>query len=547
MSQKVKSNFRLNRHAACVPWVYFIVGCLLTLSFVSLPRTLTHRFIREIVLRLPFHIPGQPVCAGCNVVLISLDTVRADDLPCYGYARNTMINVCAYASKNAMFSRFYSQSSYTLDSHMSIFTGLYPATHHMVNPVVDELNPAIPTLTQYMKRLGYRTIYAGVTDDYALPLTKGLERGFDDIQEVLTWSDDAWPKGYEKLYPQLTDGKPTFLFLHTYAAHFPYLTGDKPLLYSGRIFPDIPLTADEYFSETKGLYQFVLRQFRERSEADKTFGVGKAAVFAAQMDAALRENNMQKAKDLFHSLSRFETDGLFELWYWERVNVNDPAVMAYIRSLYDQRLRYLDDAMKSLFTFLEKPEVRNNTIVIITSDHGEEFMEHGHVLHNLDIYNSTTHVPFILSFPGVAAGRYDVVSQSVDIVPTILSLVGYTLSSVVYEGQNLLPVLYGSNPQNQRMAIGQHRGTWVQSVQNNLWKLYISGEDESPVYELYNLFLDPDERKDLSRSRPDMVKNLYRSFKDIRKRSPYFVPIQTAFPDWIDEATKNKLIENGYF
>lgn len=506
--------------------------------------------MNEILYRLPFTIPGSPICPDCNIVLISLDTLRADDLPCYGYARDTMPHLCAYAGKHIQFSNFYSQSSYTLDSHMSIFTGLYPDTHHMINPFVDELNPAIQTLTQSLQKNGYRTIYAGVTGDYTLPLTRGLERGFDEIHEVDTWVPDAWPKGYESLYPKLLDGKPTFIFLHTYKPHAPYLIqqGD-PLVYAEGYYPNIPITELDYYQKkSPEFYTFVIEFFESRaSESVTSESRERNLQILAGMRQAVARKNFEDAEAILVSIAQDETDGLYEMWYWSRINREDPHVISYLRSLYDQRLGYLDTSMTSLFAFLEKAEVKRKTIVIITSDHGEEFMEHGSVLHNNNIYNSVTHVPFIVSVPHGISGVYKEIAQSVDIYPTILSLIGVKVDAP-FEGIDVSPLFTVKQYVSpSRVIIGQHRGNWVMSVQDGIWKLYVLDGNDMKKSELYNLASDKEEQNNLASERPEVVSQLRKALQETLKKSPQYPMLRSDFPVWLDQLQRKKLIDEGYF
>jgi len=475
-----------------------------------------------------------------------LDTLRADELPCYGYARNTAPNLCAFASQNILFSRFYSQSSFTLDSHMSIFTGLYPSKHHMINMLKDTLNPAIMTLTQTLKTHGYRTIYAGVTDDPNLPLDKGLERGFDEIYSINSWVPE-WRAEYEKLLPKFLDGKPTFMFLHTYYVHAPYLTEKEPLRYVPKSFPEIPLTRKEFEADTLPFYQFVLGEFRRRlTESENAESKTRNSAIVDGLRDALVHSNLRKARDMVWSLPGYEQYELYASWYWEKIDKKDPAMIAYVRSLYDERINGLDETLKPLLSFVSKPEVKRKTIVIFTADHGEEFMEHGEFDHGWNIYNTTTYVPFILSAPRVRQGTYDALGQSIDIYPTLLDIIGVKFKGQL-EGKSLLPLLLGKpNATGDSYVISQHRGDTIQSIRDGLWKLYI-GNQTIPQLELYNLKLDPGEKNNIVATNSGIMQNLYNTLRATLNGPPVYEPVKSEFPGWIDEEKKRTLIQEGYF
>lgn len=529
-----------------------IIVCLILVFglFVAMRFQRVSSFIgRKIIRIIPFTVPGLPVCPDCNIVLISLDTLRADALPCYGYSRDTMPRVCAYARENIQFSNFYSQSSYTLDSHMSIFTGLYPNTHHMINPFIDELNPAIETLTQTLNKNGYRTIYAGVTGDYALPFTRGLERGFDEIHEVDTWAPSAWPRGYESIYPKLLDGTPTFVFLHTYKPHAPYLIQEDDVpLYAEKNFPNIPITESAYQRESPEFYAFVVEVFESRvSESVTVESRERNKQILDKMRHAVETNDRIGAREVLLSIGQDEIDGLHEMWYWSHIQTEDPRSIAFLRGLYDQRLHELDDSMTSLFEFLNRPEVKRKTIVIITSDHGEEFMEHGSVLHNNNIYNSTTHVPFIMSVPHARSGKYEDIAQSVDIYPTLMSLLGIKIDSPL-EGVDLGPII--TDPHHipsKRFIIGQHRGNWSMSVQDGTWKLYVLDGNGLQKSLLYNLKSDKDEQNNVADTHRDVVSSLREALREALNKSPKYPMLRSEFPAWLDQLQRRNLIRDGYF
>src|SRR5574340_199102 len=116
------------------------------------------------LLLLDNRVPTKDICAQCNILLIDIDTLRADDLPCYGYQKNTAPNLCAFAEKSVIFNDNYSTSYWTQPSIFSTITSLYPAFHR-VEKIFDRLSPEIPTLAEVLHKNGYRTVYVNAVNN----------------------------------------------------------------------------------------------------------------------------------------------------------------------------------------------------------------------------------------------------------------------------------------------------------------------------------------------------------------------------------------------
>ncbi|MFZ5845495.1 MAG: sulfatase-like hydrolase/transferase, partial [Patescibacteria group bacterium] len=346
--------------------------------------------------------------------------MRADELPCYGYFRNTAPNLCRFADKNTTFLNAYSQSSHTLDSHMSLFTSLYPSTHQVLDGWKDSLSPRAITLAQMLKTSGYKTIYTGPLDDYNLPLAHGLGRGFDVVQSNLI--TDGWMRGYEMFRKSISEGRSTFLFLHTYSIHAPYLTGRKDkLLFASKNYSDIPLTDEDFRKFTSEFLRMLIDDFKIRLQTSDT--PESLARNKKTYEEFLNAKSLEEAKVIFEALPDAGKFSYYIERYYQNI-ARDPGKTAFLRALYDEKIFQFDQELKSLFAILEDPSLARKTLVIITSDHGEEFMEHGELDHGGNIYNTSTHIPLVLSVPGIKPQRLEELAQSIDIYPTIAGLVG---------------------------------------------------------------------------------------------------------------------------
>ncbi len=506
------------------------------------------RISRDIYARIPFAFAGIPTCPDCNVILVSLDVLRADDLPCYGYSRNTAPNLCAFAERNTYFTRFYSVSSYTLDDHISMVTGLYPSTHHVLVPFRDSLNPSIPTLAESLQAHGYRTLYLGVTDDPNLPLDKGVGRGFTEIHR-LDRSDSSLQTQLRTILPTLQDHKPTFLFVHSYLLHAPFLVGPGPRRYAEGAFPEIPLTPKEYKVNSIPFYASVLNELQLRVDAnDAPKSVRRNTSIISDLSSAVVSGDLTRAQAIFlGSLYWLEQTNAYDIWYWKHIDPYNDTMIAYLRGLYDERINTADDALKPLLDFVDQPEMKRKTVVIITSDHGEEFQEHGEFGHDYNLYNTSTYIPFIIAAPKIQRSINNSLAQVTDIFPTVLDLVGIPKPRV--EGKSLLPLLVGSaGATGDQYAVSEYRGTVIQSIQDGRWKLYVHHENpKAPWVELYDLVSDPGEYHNVSGGFQAVQERLTKALDVIQEKAPRYAPVIGGFPDWIDKKKQKNIIEHGYF
>ena len=324
---------------------------------------------------------NPPVTLGPSqgYILISLDTVSAEHLSLYGYERPTSPFLDGLASRGVVFDNAYVQLPGTLPSHMSMFTGLYPDQHDVFPPDA-VLAEGIPTLPELFKKAGFRTI--GHTDGGYVSGRFGFSRGFDlfDDRRIILWGggDHTFARGLASLR-DLAPEERFFLFVHTYAAHDPY---NPP------------------------------RQCRD------LFWSGPPPEGAElSASAVLRAHNT----------------GVAPL---------SPEVVAYYASQYDAEIRCLDDEIGRFFAGLEGLGLADRVTVVITADHGEEFLQHGKVAHE-QVYHENLHVPLVAVLPGVPGGRrVSQVVQSIDLAPTFCELAGLTLPAGL-PGRSLVPHLLG--------------------------------------------------------------------------------------------------------
>ncbi|MBI3544091.1 MAG: sulfatase [Deltaproteobacteria bacterium] len=397
-----------------------------------------------------------------NVILISIDTLAADHMSLHGYFRETTPFLTQLARENVMFDTCFSQAAYTLASHYSMFTGLYVDTHKVTWRLEEPaLAPRHKTLTERLKAAGYRTVWIGTTSDPMLSLKRGLGRGFDTIHDARL-EMGAGLKKVKKLLKTLPGNKPFFLFLHTFMVHDPY----RPIPPYDRIFdPGFPRRIETTESALLKLHPPLTRKEGPQARTQR-----------------VRDNFM----------------GQFDL--------SKQADHDHLVALYDGGIRTADDAMREIFETFRKLGIYDDSLVVVTSDHGETFGQHGYFLHATPTHEET-HVPLIMKIPGARPARVSQMALSIDIVPTILDSLGLPPDADSrLEGQSLLPALQGKAiPRDEYFF--SHGLEGMDAVWDSRWKLTHAHPSVRTI-RLYDLKADPLEHNDLAERRLGVVTKL---------------------------------------
>lgn len=388
--------------------------------------------------------PEAPVPPGPqNLLLISIDTLRADRVGAYGYERPTTPNLDRVAAEGVVFEQAWSQSPWTLPSHASLLTGLYTRAHGLRDDD-HRLGREIPVLAELLVEAGYRTA-AFVNTPYLSPRT-GLLRGFERYEQLERF-DASVPAALDFLRSE--DPRPFFLLLHTMDVHSPYLPGED----QRRRF------VRPYDGELDGRTSTLLRVRRGFLKPE--------------------------AVDLRH--------------------LND---------LYDAVIHEMDQRLAPLLAFLDESGLAATTLLIITSDHGEEFLEHGDVLHGRTVYEEMLRVPLLVRGPGVPRGlRVGAPTALVDVMPTMLRAAGVAPPPDL-DGRDLrlrwrapehfleAPVFAEVDPR----SLSRKPARSLTAVRVGTLKLI--HDRELNTSELFDLSSDPDERLDRAAARPEDARQL---------------------------------------
>lgn len=340
---------------------------------------------------------GAPagVRADADVILVVVDTLRADALSCYGNPRETSPHLDALFADGVRFEDCLAQAPNTATSHATLFTGLAPWTHRVANLTVGEsrtagLPDAFTTLAERFRDAGYRT--AAITDGGPVGSSWNLAQGFDTLEARYEGVERKVDRAL-RLLDEREDDAPLFLFLHTYQVHLPYLAPDA---WADRFDPDYAGPLDAAVAEVRA----------QRDAGDETQPDGKIL---------LRGRESFTPRDVEH-----------------------------LEALYHGELAWTDHQLERLWARLRETGALERTLICVTSDHGEEFGEHGHYGHN-QLFRETLRVPVLVRFPGggFAAGRvvHEPVSL-VDVHDTLLEAADLPAPPVGL-GRSLLPLLRG--------------------------------------------------------------------------------------------------------
>ena len=417
-----------------------------------------------------------PAAGSPNVILISLDTVRADHLSVYGYGKKTSPHLEEFAKESVLFTRALSSGDMTLPSHASLFTGMYPSQHgahfspnHRLGVPLDK---RFETLAGDLRDHGYWTGGVIANGGY-LSVGFGLNRGFSYwdqrlpavilaplpspylrgrirnlvVHFVATSEWDRVSRSAEEinqaalaaLGQRTQDGRPFFLFLNYMDAHIPYI---PPEPYKDR-FPG----RDPGFTE--------------------------ARYIAAYLDVMAHDHKL------------------------------DERDRAHLVSQYDGGIAYLDAQLGALFARLKADGLYQNSLIIVTADHGEALGERDCLDHGgLSLYEDQIHVPLLIRYPGGARkGVVGAAAAGVDIMPTVLEaagiaipkhLAGQSLSAPLAEGREVLAESFPGGRAyftNNARFDRTYRGISSASMK------YIASSAGSP--ELYDIRQDPAESRNL--------------------------------------------------
>ncbi|MBI4880288.1 MAG: sulfatase [Planctomycetes bacterium] len=506
-----------------------LVEALVCVALAALAAALYFGFLRA---------PARP-----NVILISIDTLRPDHLGCYGYDRPTSPAIDRCAAEGARFTYAHSSTSWTLAAHMSLMTGLPDELHEVVWDRVG-LDPERVLLAERFHQAGYVT--GGFFGGPYLHAAFGFGRGFDLYENC----------GQPTVYDAAREGMS--------AEELALLTMQKE--------------AESHRIRTADTIQAHVDRFLERNSAQPFF------LFIHHWDCHYDFNAPREFVDLF---APGYTGSLSMKGFMTNPKIApgmDARDFEYLVANYDAEIRWVDHQVGRLRQKLEELGIADDTYVIITSDHGEEFFEHGNKGHRWNLHEETLAIPLIIAGPGVRHGlEIDASVRIFDVLPTILDLAGLPPVEEAY-GVTLRPLLDGDEDGALRdlpivaeltyipkemgpggqLAGSDHffKHTAVGRGRRKLVQIDTRAYDESrpidftgklqadPQQLLFDHTADPRERSDLAAKDPRLLEQMLRyrtrvldglrAFLDSLRRTGRPAPIPLP-PDVLKQ-----LLENGY-
>lgn len=418
----------------------------------------------------PAEVPTRSVS---NIVLVTMDTLRADHLSAWGYERQTSPVIDALASEGVRFDQAWAQWPKTGPSFASFFTSTYPKDNGIVRRIGTPLPAEFLMLAETLQRRGYAT--HAVVSNGAVGSDYYFNQGFDSYVE--TWklpppgdgtanTAEAVNREVRRVLDGLDPEQPFFLWVHYIDPHFPYTPPAEWL---------DPFLEDSVYEP-----------------------IQEIAVSA--------------------SAARRQIGGI-----GEGQQLNGRSDLGYYVAAYDAEIAYADHNLGLLLADMTERGLMDNTLTVFTADHGESLGEHRYFFdHGRFSFETCLHVPLIFNFPGRIAPRVDLEPvELIDVVPTMLQFAGVSLpDSKWMQGKSLLPRLNGEAGDEDGYSHSEAgyatKGRWQKIVRNQSHKLIYAPFEESQrhiggrkqPFALFDLVNDPGETKNLMAEEPEIYEQL---------------------------------------
>lgn len=447
--------------------------------------------------------PAGSEADGPNVIILLIDKLRADHVGCYGYHLETTPNIDEYANRGVRFENVRAQASWTLPSTVSLFSGLHPSTHG-VRTREHSLSDRVDTMAEIFGDGGYAT--AAIVANPFLKTTFNVQQGFqhyfDDFIKETHWGS---AKRNVRMLTELMDGVEALKLLYS-----------RP-------------------------------EYKVPEHLVGHYNVGKMGIGTVNSEA-LRWVRKNRDRPFFLYLHYIDVHGPY-VPPRPFDNEFSGTRAQEVVNLYDGALRYTDSQIDSFLEDLKQLGVFENSIIMITSDHGEEFQDHGGSTHGKTLYEEQLRVPLIIlrteAFPFNKTVAEPV--GLIDILPTLVDYIKFEPANDSKDGKSFVDLLDADGrPDATEYQYAEteldelHRSV----VRGNRWKLIYSEHEDSPLEMLFDLSRDPSEQVNLLRDRPEIASELRdrlaEAFSDFEARSFDAKTAQTS------EQTRKLLESLGY-
>jgi arylsulfatase A-like enzyme len=422
-------------------------------------------------------------CSGCNLLLVVLDAARADHFGCYGYDRPTTPNIDRLAEESVVFERAVSNASFTIGSVASLLSGLPPGRHGVVDNG-SVLSQKTTTLAEVLASRGYRT--AAFTENPLIDRDFGYGQGFQEFRQLL---------------PEQAPGED--LDLSQSRAHVAEM-----VTWIERAMSDAPFFLYAHFLRPHNPYHAL------------PVHTGR---FSQGYSGELRGRTLELVIINAGWLEPSESD------------------LQQLIDLYAENLLSADALVGELIEALRQRGLLESTIVVVTSDHGEAFLEHDWVSHGFQVFQEDVHVPFLIRFPSalsVSPRRENALVQLTDLMPTVLAALDVS-EGMEIPGRNLMPLLGGGNSDRRRPPVVSH-GKMAVSLRDGDLKFIreTKGPRDQRRMLLFDLSADPRELQDLASLRESEAARMrvrLSALLEQQKRRSIAKPARQLDPDRIEK------------
>jgi arylsulfatase A-like enzyme len=400
------------------------------------------------------------------IILLSIDTLRADHLSCYGYGLETSPTIDSFAREAVLFENAFSPSPVTTPSHVSLFTATTPAVHGRINISstdgdYEPLPARIISAAEVLKANGYITL--GLHGGGNVEGLCGLKRGFDYYASVPHESLNS--RLAEVIRSTRTSADPFFIFLHHYACHDPY---------------------------TKGPRELRLR-FAKGHEAESTSII----------------DEIEGLKDSDQRRKRF----------WRHFDLKIPVERELVTALYDGGVLYSDALFAGTLDVLKKEGLYEDALIIVLSDHGEEFYEHRGKLH-WRLFIETLHVPMLIKFPNQKFGgrRISGDVRTSDLFPTVFEYLGIKPLPPSFHGESFLPLVLNKGTYDPLIMSFSPWGNRVRFHGQGFVFVNEPVDRGEEPYWIFDRKSDPREKVNLADAKPELLRQMESRSREILRQ-----------------------------
>ncbi|MFT4945292.1 MAG: arylsulfatase A-like enzyme [Halovenus sp.] len=470
-----------------------------------------------------------------NILLVVLDTARASRV----YDPDLMPNLNRFAEEGAEYTNAYTTAPWSLPSHASLFTGEY-TSEHRIHADAPQFTPDTTPLAARLGAVGYRTL--AYSNNFWVSPSFGFDTGFDSYR--VGWELFEGGEGFAEVGKKHTDlvGQ-----LRAFAPKLLSRAGVKTL-------------ANALYLVT--LWDYYDSGARRTTRRAKQWVAGSDDPFFAFLNYHEPHLDYDPPDGYVDELTPDDTtppaagDVNQEAWAYVTGEAEmDESDFRRLRLLYDAELRYLDRRLGELFDALEREGELSETLVVVTSDHGENLGDHDLMAHQYCLYDTLTHVPLIIRGPGVDPGTRDGHVELRDVYPTLLAAAGVEPEIPAQRDLRADPdrELVGAEYWTPPRPTSELRSTYgelpervrkfdrgLQAVRTDEWKLVL-GTDGST--RLYNIAQDPGEQTDVSRDNPTVVEELS---AELESRFDPITADETRTDPEVSSVVTNRLEELGY-